>query len=389
MISLLYGACIVSWQTLRAHKVRTLLTCLSLAIAVLALVIVDAASQIASTAVVAEARLSQGLPETWLLTFPAGSGVEAKAQRAKSLAQAILGPSNGSAVLIAEASARLNGTGVTVIAVKGDLRSIRPYRLVSGGWLVASATPNYSPELVLNKPAASLLGGGAPHLTLPGSALVISARNIGVVDDLGSTPTIYLNLDDVLLWSGLLPDRWSLNILGHASSERPGEAAVALKEASSVSELEADPPVRIDGLGPTADALATVRLTFLLVAAVALLVGTLGILNIGLVSLHERVEEIALRRATGALALQIGLSVVMESVLTALVAALGACVLAWVAVPLVAPALFSNLSLAASLDFPYQTAIVGIAVAGAAGFAGGIIPAARATRIQIANVMRA
>jgi putative ABC transport system permease protein len=219
--------------------------------------------------------------------------------------------------------------------------------------------------------------------------LVISGRDVGVIDDLVSTPTVYLDLADVLVWTDLLPDRWSLNILGHASPERPGEAKMALMEASAVSELEADSPVRIDGLGPTADALATVRLTFLVVAAVALLVGTLGILNIGLVSLHERVEEIALRRATGALAVQVGLSVVMESVLAAVVAAFGAVALAWLAVPLVTPALFSNLSLVASIDFPYQTAIVGIAVAGAAGFAGGIIPAARASRIHIASVMRA
>jgi putative ABC transport system permease protein len=111
--------------------------------------------------------------------------------------------------------------------------------------------------------------------------------------------------------------------------------------------LSTEAPERLDRLGLTADTLATVRLTFLLVAAVALVVGALGILNIGLVALRERVEEIALRRATGALALQIGLSVLAESVLAALTAA---CL---------------------------------------AGFAGGLIPAVRAARMDIANVMRA
>ena len=118
-------------------------------------------------------------------------------------------------------------------------------------------------------------------------------------------------------------------------------------------------------------------------------VDMLGILNIGLVSLRERVEEIELRRATGALALQVGVSVIMESVLAAVVAAVIAILVALLSLPLVTAAMFSNLPMAADVDFPYETAAFGIIVAGLTGFVGGIVPAIRAARMDIANVMRA
>jgi putative ABC transport system permease protein len=209
-----------------------------------------------------------------------------------------------------------------------------------------------------------------------------------MVDDASGMNQVYVNLDDMLLWTDVGSADWSTELLAHTTEAYPGEGAAALSQATSLTGLGGQPS-RIDSLGATADALAAVRLTFLLVAAVALVVGVIGILNIGLVSLRERVEEIGLRRATGATALQVGLSVLTESILAALAAACVAVLLAWLILPLITSVLFSHLAMASTVSFPYQTAAAGIAVAGLAGLAGGIIPAIRASRMNIADIMRA
>lgn len=389
MIPSTAGAAIVAWQTLRTHKLRTFLTCLSLAIAVLALVMVDAASQVAADAVIAEARLTQGLAETWQLNVPAGSIDGESSLRAFEVTNNILQPEGGSAVLVAQANGQLAGSPVTVVAVRGNLRSIRPFPITSGRWLAADESPNFSPEVVLGGWAVGLtVDSGTAQLTIPGFQRAISARIVGTVDDWAHMATIYVRLDDVLLWTDISTSGWTTELLGHTSDERAGEAGTVLGYVASITGLAATPD-RIDKLGATADTLATTRTIFLLIAAVALLVGILGILNVGLVSLRERVEEIALRRATGATAVQIGISVLEEAVLAAVVSAAVAVVVSWVLVPFVTVSLFANLPMIQEVGFPYQTAVAGILVAAFAGFAGGIIPAVRAARMDIADVMRA
>jgi putative ABC transport system permease protein len=387
VISSWRGAAIVAAQTLRAHKLRTALTCLSLAIAVLAMVAVDAASETAAQAVVAEARLTQGLPETWRLQIQTQLLGETHASRALEIASTIVKPDGGSVALVAEASGSLDGTSVSLVAVKGDLRGIRPFRVISGEWL-SGGPPNLCPEVVVGRGISAIPVGGVVRLSIPGHDGSIPARVVGAVDDASTKNHVYINIDDLLLWTDVDPGDWSMDLLAHTSEDRPAEAASALSQAAVLTGLGGQPS-RLDSLGATADALAAVRMAFLLVAAVALLVGVLGILNIGLVSLRERVEEIGLRRATGATAVQIGISVLMEAILAALAAALIAVLLAWLSLPVVTSILFSQLAMASAIGFPYQTAVQGIAVAGLAGLAGGIIPAVRASRMNIADVMRA
>jgi len=382
------GSLVVAWQTLRTHKLRTFLTCLSLAIAVLALVMVDAASQVAADALVAQARLTQGLPETWQLDVQAGRINQDRARQAYALTTTIEAPLGGSTVLLARVNGEINGTPVAVTAVLGDLRSIRPFPITSGRWLTQGGVPNIDAEVVLSGGFAGISNGDRVHVAIPGLQTTIPARVVGSVDDRAPGATIYVRLDEILLWTDCSSSAWNQALLLHEPSERGGEAGRVLDYVASIAKLPG-PPTRIDALGYTADTLATTRTIFLLIAGVSMLVGVLGILNIGLVSLRERVEEIALRRATGATRLQIGLSVVGESVLAALASAVFAVVVAWFTVPFAATSLFPNLPMIESVGFPYQTAAVGILVSGLAGFLGGIIPAIRAATIDIASIMRA
>jgi putative ABC transport system permease protein len=388
MISAARGATVISWQTLRAHKLRTGLTCLSLALAVLALVVVDAASQVAASALVAESRVTQGIPQTWSVSIPAEPAATSKATRAQAITDTILAASGGSCALIATGNGHLAGVDVSVVAMEGDLRNIRPFRVTSGHWLSLGSSSR-SPEVVLGRGAASKLGTGDARLSFPGTSRSITVRVVGTVDDASTNTLIYMSLADLMPLVDLTPETWPMELLDHAGPDQTDEPKIAMTDALAVVDLPTQAPRRLDDLGAATDSLATVRLTFLVVAAVALLVGTLGILNIGLVSLHERVEEIALRRATGAFAVQIAASVVIESVIASVIAAIVAVVVALVALPLITQTLFADLPTAVDVSFPYQTAILGIVAAALAGFAGGIVPAVRAARMEIADVMRA
>jgi putative ABC transport system permease protein len=289
---------------------------------------------------------------------------------------------------VAIGAAKLDGLDVTVVAIQGDLRALRPFRLIAGHWLSAGDAER-SPEIVLGKAAMGQIYLGSQTLSLRAAPISIGGRVVGSVDDALREPTVYVRLADLHLWTDASPGEWSLQILGHSGLGRMGETKAAMMTALGVVGLPASIPVRLDQLGATADAVATVRVAFLAVATISLLVGALGILNIGLVSLHERVEELALRRACGAIAAQIGLAILLEGVFAAVVAACFAIVGAGLLLPIVTQLLFPNYPTSEATGFPFQTAVLGMAAAALAGFFGGIVPAIRAARMQIANVMRA
>jgi len=137
--------------------------------------------------------------------------------------------------------------------------------------------------------------------------------------------------------------------------------------------------------------LALMRWIFLGLAGLVLLIGVAGILNVGLATVGERIEEFALRRALGTPRLLLAGIVLAETLLTGLftsVLAIGAGVLGLRA----AVMLFGQgdrFSFLRDMGFPWQAGVAGVAAGLIAGLLGGSIPALRAARIPIATVMRA
>jgi putative ABC transport system permease protein len=131
------------------------------------------------------------------------------------------------------------------------------------------------------------------------------------------------------------------------------------------------------------------RLIFLGLAGLVLLIGSAGILNVGLATVGERVEEFALRRAVGTPRALLAGIVLAETLLTGVLTAAVAIGVAVLAIKLGSAALGSRLPYIGGLDFPWQAAVAGIIAGLVAGLLGGLIPAIRAARIPIATVMRA
>ena len=135
--------------------------------------------------------------------------------------------------------------------------------------------------------------------------------------------------------------------------------------------------------------LAIIRWIFLGMAGLVLLIGVAGILNVGLATVGERVEEFALRRAVGTPRSLLAGIVLAETLLTGLLTAAAAIGLAVVAIDVGAGLLGSRVPQLQDIAFPWQAGVAGVIAGLVAGLLGGLIPAIRAARIPIATVMRA
>jgi ABC-type antimicrobial peptide transport system permease subunit len=389
--SRLRGTLIVGWQGLRARRLRALLTCLSLILAVVAIVAIDAIGQAVEAAVAAQTRLTAGMPATWALVLEPGPRAVEQAEALGAATQATLPDGGATAVILSGESVVANGQPISAIGVSGRLRSIRPFLLLAGRWIVNGDGSAIHPEVAVNRAAAGRLGGvGTSQALTVGGSPPLSAHVVGVVNDGLSEPTLYLSTADLLAADDQAAVTGTVQVLASSPATVANAASERLLQAQARLDASSDGgPRRLDGDESYRDALAAVRLAFLLVAGVALVIGCLGLLNIGLATLGERIEEFALRRATGATRGQIFLIVLTEAVLTSLVAALIAVLIAGFGVPALILAFFSSTPGLTVPAFPFGAAALGIAAAAAAGFIGGLVPAVKASRVQIATVMRA
>ena len=135
--------------------------------------------------------------------------------------------------------------------------------------------------------------------------------------------------------------------------------------------------------------LKIMRLIFLGMAFLVLLIGVAGILNVGLATVGERVEEFALRRAVGMSRMLLAGIVLAETLLTGLLTAalaIGAGAAGLQVALMMFGSRFPSLQ---GTTFPWEAGVAGVIAGLLAGVLGGLIPAIRAARIPIATVMRA
>jgi putative ABC transport system permease protein len=170
------------------------------------------------------------------------------------------------------------------------------------------------------------------------------------------------------------------------------EAAIErrIRDVASNLSVPAD-SVQVTGISSLADFLSNLdqlRLTFGVVSAITLVVATLGLLNIGLATLRERIRELSLRRAVGATRLRI-FGLVLSNTLLLSVAVAGLAVsIGYVAVEWLVPKLLDPTTARYAPAFPWDTAGYALAAALGSGIAGGLVPAIAAARVNVITALR-
>ena len=125
----------------------------------------------------------------------------------------------------------------------------------------------------------------------------------------------------------------------------------------------------------------------MIIGGIIIFLGALGLLNVAIVTVRQRVREIGIRRAVGASAARVFFAVFMESVVATFVAGIIGVGIAVVVVRFL-PLETIGIALSETPAFPAGAAIAGVAISTSIGAVCGIIPALAAVRIKPIDAIR-
>ncbi|HET9222560.1 MAG TPA: ABC transporter permease [Roseiflexaceae bacterium] len=401
----------ISFGSLLANKVRSLLTMLGVIIGVASVIALLALGSGASSAITSQIQ-SAG---TNLLTIMPGSPrnngpgfggaaqtltlADAEAIAALKLPVSGVSPQFGSSAQIVAPSADTNATVQGVVA---DYRVVNNLTLAQGVFLDAGHVRGASPVVVLGSNLATeLFGSGqavGQTVRVKGQALrvigVLASKGgggFGSVDDQALVP---ISVAQQRLFGGRTPDGngYRVSSIGLSANNSADLTSIQDRITSLLRErhhLEADgseDDFRFFNQAELLSSLTTVTtlLTAFLaaVAGISLLVGGIGIMNIMLVSVTERTREIGLRKAVGARPRDILFQFVVEALAISLVGGLIGLALGW------AIALIVTLTGLLTANVSLGAVLLAVGFSLAVGLFFGIWPAQRAARLNPIDALR-
>jgi putative ABC transport system permease protein len=398
------GSLAEAWDEVRVHKSRVVLSLVGVFLAVFAMTTVSALGELLAQAQQEQGERSGGRPATVAVTASdpttGMSPDAAEWETAVTDLVARYGITTSANSAYEQGLFRLPG-GTQAIQVQrvspsfGVLHRIEP---VEGRWLRDGDRTSFSPALVVNEAFLSALGvpdlSSRPTVVI-GGPVPVRATIVGVVR---------AGYDDELLayridrstgpWDGA--GTASPTMYGPTSLELwvpPDQADQVMKTVRHDLGLALH-GVQVDAYRQDApgmeQALAILRLAVRGAGGIVLLLGGLGVLNIGLVTVRQRIREIGVRRSFGATSGRIFAAVMLESVCaTALagVAAVGASILLVRNLPL--DRLLNNgIPLADAPGFPVSSAVEGLVAATLVGALAGLLPAIIAVRAKVIDAIR-
>ncbi|MEU4161825.1 ABC transporter permease [Actinoplanes sp. NPDC026670] len=275
-----------------------------------------------------------------------------------------------------------SGTGLTVLAARLDLLPVIGARVENGHWLTAAGAG--FPTVVLGSVAATRLGITS---VTAGQQVLIGDRWFTVVGILAATP-LSPDIDRSVL-VGWEAARAELRFDGRPTVVylRAEESQLETVRSVLAESINPERPGQVLVTRPS-DALAAKRATessfsvlFLALAAVALVIGGIGVANTMVVSVLERRSEIGLRRALGATRGQIRGQFLTESMVLSTAGGLAGTVLGLLAT--VGYARWQSWPIVV----PLESAAAGVGGAVVIGVLAGVYPSVRAARLPPAQAL--
>lgn len=395
MKSQLGGSLSIAWQGVRRRPLRNVLTAFSLLVGVLAVMLIQGGGGSVRDAIVRDSVLQSGSATTLQISLtPQPDQVGALARWKGLLSRATADQEGRTAgMLVTDGVAvRVGGATATDMSIRmadSDLRELRPFPLVHGAWLPDQ--PTVAPVVVVNTVAWERLpwSAGDAELVIGVSRQSVRLRVAGVVYDGGNLPAIYVDMAGSGRWAAVLHDQATASVFLHSPHMSEQALTQRVRNVMNISGAAAEVSgiQRVDRLDDYADQLATTHRVFLAVAALSLLVGSVGILNIGLATLRERSDELSLRRSFGATSPEVARIMIIESQIVAVGAAVAAMAIAAAVLPAALQAAGPQYPLGPPA-LPVTAMVTGLFVSCGAALAGALAPAIRAARVPIASIMR-
>jgi len=336
----------IAWQGVSANKLRSTLTVLGVMIGVSAVIILLAVGTGSSQAV--QSRINQlGTNTITVLSRgrfgrgPSTTGTQSQTANLTSLSvSAIEDPSQApdvqsvSPVVSTTSTATFGAASYSssVIGTTPDYLTAEDYTLAAGSSITASDVTNRRRVVLIGQTVLSnLFSAGQNPLGQTIQLGSASFQIVGVLAQKGSSGTT--NQDSVVIapytavqdeltgesaaFSELLVQAKSTNALNNAAAEV--ETILASEAGTTVANL----PFTVINQGTlltTAQSTSSTFTTLLgAVAAISLLVGGIGVMNIMLVTVTERTREIGIRKAIGAPKAAILAQFLLEAVLLSLI----------------------------------------------------------------------
>jgi putative ABC transport system permease protein len=285
--------------------------------------------------------------------------------------------------------------GVTDAA--SEMYNLRPGE---GRFITEDDVKSYADVVVMGSSVKEELFGGDSAL---GQKIKIKGRNfkvIGVLEDKGEGSLIGFDKTVVVPYTTaqryILGIKYFNHIIIEADSdanvpETVSDIKITLRNSHNITDPEKDD----FNVNSQADAMKTVStitdvLTLFLaaMAAISLVVGGIGIMNIMLVSVTERTREIGLRKALGATDGNILTQFLMEAVILTALGGLIGILLGSSFSFLTSLVLSGYLNVNWDFTFPFGAAILGLGVASFVGLVFGIYPARQASKKSPIEALR-
>ena len=396
------GAVVEAWAELRIHRTRVLLSLIGVAVAVCALTTVVGLGAVAEQAQREFSERGGGRPATLSISsYNPESGMPAPYEQTRDVYEEALqryGISYSSALAYSALQAQFpDGVrDVGVMAVDADYGIMHRIAVEQGRWFADADVDRLAPALVVNE--AFLAALGVEDLSADPTAVLLGQRETtavitGVIPDNypEEGPTAYMLVSafervagpEALAQSQPNLEAWVPPEIADELAERlRADIAAALGDGAEASVN------RSDFAAYGEDPFLPIKLLVGGVAALVLLLGALGLVNISLVTVRQRIREIGVRRSFGATTGRVFFAVLMESVVATMAAGVVG-VLAAIAI-VKSPAATDAIGQGV-IDlppFPVGAALLGLAASLFVGALAGLLPALVAVRVKVIDAIR-
>ena len=420
------GALLEAWQEVRVHRTRVLLSLIGVAVAVCSLTTVVALGAIVQQANQELSERQGGRPATLYVSAFRLNGTidpaDMDAAWSKTLERYDISYASRVQNTVQLVPFATGSVQVGTQAVDQPFGEMHRVRLIEGSWFSPTDEQQLAPRLIVNEvfwdrmgrppmeshPVVALGGEG-----VPGAASGLPAGGTLAVI-VGVTPTSAWETEPTMIMLARHAEAMQKAATGERGSAAaaedpygggapqsqyemwvPPELADALTAAvtrdlqSALGEGTEVNVSRQDWAQYGDDPFLVTKLVVIGIAVLVLLLGALGLVNIALVTVKQRVREIGIRRSFGATAGRVFFAVMMESVVATVVAGargVVAAILIGHSPPmrdLVGQGLVSDFP-----PFPVDAAIIGLIAATAVGALAGLLPALVAVRVKVIDAIR-